>query len=66
VPTQYELQKLFQADPGLIHLYGAGKWDNDWVREYTILGTPTYYLLDADKKIVAKTASLDQLPFVFN
>ncbi len=54
-------QHRIQSYPGLIHLYGAGKWDNDWVREYAILGTPTYYLLDADKKIVAKTASLDQL-----
>jgi thiol-disulfide isomerase/thioredoxin len=37
-----------------IHVIGLGKWDNEMVQTYGIAATPTYFLLDKDKVIIAK------------
>ncbi len=39
---------------GWQHIFGKGKWKNPVAQKYAILATPTYFVLDKDKKIVAK------------
>ncbi len=40
--------------PEFIHVYGEGKWDNSIGDEYGVSATPTYFVLNKDKKIVSK------------
>lgn len=40
--------------PNFIHIYGNGKWDNPISNNYGITATPFFFLLDADKHILAK------------
>jgi thiol-disulfide isomerase/thioredoxin len=44
-----------------IHVYGNKKWDNPLVRKYDLSATPTYFLLDKDKAIIAKPYSYEDL-----
>lgn len=39
------------------HVLSLGKWDSDYANVYDIHSTPTYYVLDTDKKIVSKPES---------
>ncbi|MCM5662010.1 TlpA family protein disulfide reductase [Galbibacter mesophilus] len=47
--------------PEFIHVFGSGKWDNQTAVEYSIVATPTYFLLNGDKKIIAKPETLEAL-----
>lgn len=42
----------------MTHILGlsetSNKWDNIYVRDYGITGTPSYFVLDSNKKIIAK------------
>jgi thiol-disulfide isomerase/thioredoxin len=38
-----------------------GKWESQPVKDYHVFGTPTYYLLDSDHRIVLRPASLSHL-----
>jgi thiol-disulfide isomerase/thioredoxin len=40
------------------HIFGIGKWENKTARTYQINSTPSYFILDANKKIIAKPISL--------
>jgi len=40
--------------PSFTHVYGEGKWDNSIGDAYGITATPTYFVLDKDKKIINK------------
>jgi thiol-disulfide isomerase/thioredoxin len=40
--------------PDFIHVYGEGKWDNPIGDAYGVAATPTYFILDGDKKIIDK------------
>lgn len=40
--------------PDFIHGIALGKWESRYVELYKIQQTPTYYILDAEKRIVAK------------
>ena len=44
-----------------LHIPGMGKWQNEVAKIYNISQTPTYFLLDKDKKIIAKPDELDGL-----
>ncbi len=46
---------------GFTHVLGLGKWENEYVFLYDVHQTPTYYVLDAQKRIVAKPSDLDEL-----
>lgn len=39
------------------HVIALGKWESKYAKLYDIHQTPTYYILDSDKKIVAKPES---------
>lgn len=47
--------------PEFLHVLGLGKWENEIGNNYNITGTPSYFVLDKDKKIVAKPKALDEL-----
>ncbi|MEL4306742.1 TlpA family protein disulfide reductase [Joostella sp. CR20] len=47
--------------PTYTHVYGAGKWENKTARTYNIVATPTYFILDSNKTIVAKPENLEAL-----
>ncbi len=47
--------------PDWIHVSELQGWEGEYNTTYHIRGTPTYYLLDDDKKIIAKPVSPDQI-----
>ena len=47
--------------PEFTHILGLGKWENEIGKRYNISSTPTYFVLDADKKIMAKPEDLEAL-----
>lgn len=40
--------------PDFIHVFGEGKWDNEIGNNYNVTATPTYFVLDKNKKIINK------------
>ncbi len=52
--------------PEFIHVFAPGKWDNEIGNSYGITGTPTYFVLDKDKRIIAKPQSLEELEEFIN
>lgn len=48
------------------NVLGLGKWENPIAREYEIVSTPTYFILDADKKIIAKPEHLADVKTYFD
>ena len=50
----YKWKSLTYNYPSFIHVYGEGKWENKIGNDYGVTATPTYYILDKDKKIISK------------
>lgn len=50
----YRWKDLTYDYPEFIHVFGEGKWDNQIGNEYNVTGTPSYFVLDKDKKIIGK------------
>ena len=44
--------------PGWYHVLGLKKWENKIARTYNIYSTPSYFILDENKKIIAKPEEL--------
>ncbi len=40
--------------PDFIHVYGEGKWDNSIGNDYGVTATPTYFVLNKKKQVIAK------------
>ncbi|MEZ4801333.1 MAG: thioredoxin family protein [Gelidibacter sp.] len=47
--------------PNFIHVLGLEHWDNPVVLAYGVNSTPTYFILDKDKKIIEKPTDLEAL-----
>ncbi len=47
-------EKAIVNYPEFIHVLGFGKWNNEIGNSYNVTATPTYYILNANKKIIAK------------
>ena len=62
----YTWKNLTYNYPNFIHVYGEGHWENKIGDDYNVTATPTYYILDKDKKIISKPISLDVLKAFFN
>jgi thiol-disulfide isomerase/thioredoxin len=62
----YEWKNMTQDFPKFINVLGLGKWENDIGKTYNVEGTPTYIVLDKDKKIKAKPKSLEELMKLLN
>lgn len=52
--------------PDFVHGIGLGKWENPLVQTYAIAATPTYFVLDSSKKIVAKPYDFEGLEAFFS
>ena len=48
------------------HVYGEGKWENKIGNTYGVVATPTYFVLDKDKKIIAKPNDVEALIIILN
>jgi thiol-disulfide isomerase/thioredoxin len=57
-------QKLIVEYPDFIHVLGLGKWDNPTSDAYGIESTPSFFLLDKDKNIIAKPYDVEALKAV--
>ncbi len=49
-----------------IHIYGKDKWKNKFARAYGVNATPSFYVLDAKKKILAKPDDVKELKGFFD
>ncbi|MFB1040876.1 MAG: TlpA disulfide reductase family protein [Polaribacter sp.] len=47
--------------PNWHHVLGLNKWENKTAKAYNINATPNYFILDANKKIIAKPIPLEEL-----
>ena len=52
--------------PDFIHGIGIGKWEHPLVQTYAIAATPTYFVLDSNKKIIAKPYDFEELEKFFS
>lgn len=51
--------------PNWHHVLGLNKWQNKTARTYNIVSTPSYFILDANKKIIAKPELLKDVKQFF-
>ena len=61
----YGWKNLTYEYPEFIHVYGKGKWDNEIGNAYGVTSTPTYFILNEDKKMVAKPLDFEVLKGAF-
>ncbi len=47
--------------PLFTHVIGLGKWENQVGADYTVSSTPTYFVLDKNKTIIAKPLNYEEL-----
>ncbi|PTX60083.1 thiol-disulfide isomerase/thioredoxin [Kordia periserrulae] len=47
--------------PEFIHILGLDKWDNEIGNLYDVTATPTFFVLDKDKRIIAKPYGVKEL-----
>lgn len=52
--------------PDFIHVLGLGKWENEVGNKYNVSATPTYFILDKDKKIISKPNDIIELKKYFS
>lgn len=51
---------------GWHNVLGLGKWENKIAKTYQIFSTPTYFILDKNKKIIAKPEKIEDLKKFFS
>lgn len=51
--------------PKFIHVYGANKWENTYAQDYGVNATPTFFVLDPKKKVIAKPDDVEELKLFF-
>ena len=63
--TETTWSRAITAYPDFIHTIGLRKWNNPIVKTYGVSATPTYFILDSEKKILAKPYGLEALRSIF-
>jgi len=61
----YRWKDLTYQYPDFLHVFGEGKWDNPIGDQYNVTGTPSYFVLDKDKKIIAKPEDINDFKTYF-
>ena len=61
----YKWKDLTYSYPEFIHVYGEGKWDNEIGDLYNVSATPTYFVLNKNKEIIAKPENFEDLKMFF-
>lgn len=56
-----EFEKAIKGLPNLLHHTDLKKWNGAAVTDYFVYGTPTFILIDKDKKIIGKYASFENI-----
>ena len=51
--------------PDFIHILGLDKWDNEIGNTYDVSSTPTFFVLDKDKRIIGKPYGVEELKEFF-
>lgn len=59
--TDAEWKEEIKQFPNFTHVIGLEKWDNQVANDYNINATPSYFLLDTDKNIMAKPYDFEAL-----
>jgi hypothetical protein len=59
-------ETAIKAFPNITHNCDFKKWQGKAVSDYYVYGTPTFILLDRDKKILGKVTSFEQLISLVN
>ncbi|WP_159022292.1 TlpA disulfide reductase family protein [Formosa sp. L2A11] len=54
-------EKTITSYPDFTQIYAQGKWDNPIPVAYGITGTPSFFVLDKDKKIISKPNDVQAL-----
>ncbi len=57
----YAWKNKIQSFPEFINVLGLGKWQNEIGKNYGVNATPTYIILDKDKKIRARPQKLEDV-----
>ena len=64
--TPINWKSLVVSYPEFIHVLALGKWTNKLGVLYNVNATPTYFVLDKDKRIIAKPNDITVLKAYFN
>ena len=51
--------------PNFINIYGENKWQNKYARDYGVNATPSFFVLDKNKKVIAKPDDVEELKAFF-
>jgi len=62
---KYGWENYKQNLNGWHNVLGLNKWQNKTARTYNIVSTPTYFVLDANKKIISKPEHLKDVKLFF-
>ena len=62
---KYGWENYKQNLKGWHNVLGLNKWQNKTARTYNIVSTPTYFVLDANKKIISKPEHLKDVKLFF-
>ena len=54
-------QNIIKDYPEFIHVYGKDKWNNTIAKDYGINSTPSYFVLNKNKEIIAKPQDFEAL-----
>ena len=64
--SKYDWIDLKYDYDDFIHIMGENKYKNQYVRDYGVSSTPNFFLLNSDKKIIAKPYDVKKLKAFFN
>ena len=51
---------------GFINIVDLKKWDSPWIKDYGVTATPSYFILNKDKVILAKPNDFEELRSLFS
>lgn len=58
-------KRAIQDLPDFIHVFGDEKWDNPIGDAYGVTATPTYFILNKDKEIIARPEEIEHVKAFF-
>jgi len=61
-----EFERYSEKFENWISVLGLGKWQNPIARDYNIVSTPTYFILDANKIIIEKPELMEDVKAYYN
>ncbi len=59
-------QTMTKNYPNFTHVYGVNKWENKTVKNYGVNATPSFFVLDAEKKVISKPDNVKELKVFFD